>query len=84
MVSGFSLILLSKYGNQKRSYRFYAEKYFKAFPDLMKGFDNQYGTVEEQGAFCCSIRTFERFMLHLGLIEIEKTKHPESETYITK
>lgn len=84
MANGFSLILLSKYGDQKRSYKFYAEKYFKAFPDLLNGFDSQYRTIEEQGANCYSIRTFERFMLHFGLIEIEKTKHPENEVYITK
>lgn len=84
MASGFSLILLSKYGNQKRSYKFYAEKYFKVLPDLLKGFDNQYSTVEEQGVRCYSLRTFERFMLHFGLIEIEKTNYPENEIYITK
>lgn len=84
MGSGFSFILLSKYGDQKRSYKFYAEKYFQAFPDLLKGFTREYCTIEEQGANCYSLRTFERFMLHFGLVEIEKTKYPESEVYIKK
>lgn len=84
MASGFSLILVSKYGSEKRSYKFYSEKYFKAFPDLLKGFDARYSTIQEQGAHCYSLRTFERFMLHFGLVEIEKTKHPENETYIAK
>lgn len=84
MASGFSFILLSKYGIEKRSYKFYAEKYFKAFPDLLKGFDSNYSTIKEQGARCFSLRTFERFMLHFGLIEFEETKHPENEIYITK
>jgi hypothetical protein len=84
MASGFSFILLSKYGIEKRSYKFYAEKYFKAFPDLLKGFNSNYSTIKEQGARCFSLRTFERFMLHFGLIEFEETKHPENEIYITK
>lgn len=84
MANGFSLILLSKYGDQKRASKFYAEKYFKAFPDLLKNFHDLYCPAEELGARCYSIRTFERFMLHFGLIEIEKIKHPENEVYITK
>lgn len=84
MGCGFSFILLSMYGDQKRSYKFYAEKYFKAFPELLNGFTRKYHTIEEQGAHCYSLRTFERFMIHFGLVEIEKTKYPESEVYITK
>ena len=64
--AAFSLILVKKYGKQKRSYQFYANKYFAAFPmfqtDPAKDFDDT----------CYTLRSFERFMLHFGLINIEE------------
>ena len=84
LANGFSLILVSKYGNQKRSYRFFADKYFKAFPDLLKNDDLNYFPTEKSSAQCYSLRTFERYMLYFGLIEIEQTKYPEQEIYILK
>ncbi len=60
---GFTLVLLSKYGNQKRLDTFYAEKYFKAFPALE--------TLERNPSRCYSIRSFDRFLDYFGLIRIE-------------
>ena len=84
MANGFSLILIAKYGGQKRSYKFYADKYFKAFPDLLRNYEVNYNTIEKHSAQCYSVRTFERYMLYFGLIEIEKTKYPEQKIYITR
>ena len=84
MANGFSLILVSKYGGQKRSYKFYADKYFKAFPDLLKNYDVDYGTIEENSARCYSVRTFERYMLYFGLIEVEAENRYDSEINIRK
>ena len=71
---GFSLILLSKYGNQKRVHGFYAKKYFKAFPQLVENaIPPNYGTIEEELERCYLLRTFERFLKYFGLINIE---HP--------
>lgn len=69
--AGFSLILVSKYGSEKHSHKFYADKYFAAFPMLLN-FEPHSGTVEEEGLKCYSIRTFDRLLLHLGLIEIDE------------
>lgn len=71
---GFTLILLSRYGQEKRVDTFYAEKYFKAYPLLMNSIEPDYNTVEHVSARCYSIRTFERFLDYFGLIEIEKDK----------
>lgn len=60
---GFSLILLSKYGDKERRDNFYAAKYFKAFPALLQG-SNPHR--------CYSLRTFDRFMEHFGLVAIRK------------
>lgn len=69
---GFSLILLSKYGKQKQLDKFYAEKYFNAFPQLVvDATPPNYGTIEEYLERCYSVRTFERFLIYFGLIEIE-------------
>ncbi|MDF1550164.1 MAG: hypothetical protein P1P88_20225 [Bacteroidales bacterium] len=82
---GFSLILLSKYGQIKRLDSFYAEKYFMAFPKLLDSLEPTYGTLERYSTKCYSIRTFERFLDYFGLVTIEEEKKGfDSIIYITK
>lgn len=82
---GFTLILLSKYGQEKRPDSFYAEKYFRAFPRLLESLEPHYDTLEGWSTRCYSVRTFERFLDYFGLILIEKEgKRLDSKTYITK
>ncbi|VAW25120.1 hypothetical protein MNBD_BACTEROID01-832 [hydrothermal vent metagenome] len=82
---GFSLILLSKYGQEKRLDSFYSEKYFKAFPQLLELIKPSYGTLENYSTQCYSIRTFERFLDYFGLIKIDKKgKGLDSIKYVTK
>jgi len=82
---GFSLILLKKYGDKKQIDKFYSQKYFQAFPDLI---DNSpptlFGDELERPDKCYSIRTFDRFLDYFGLIEIEKGKKWNADKYITK
>lgn len=61
---GFTLLLLKKYGAEKRSDFFYAEKYFRVFPLFLDGLRLY------EASSCYSIRTFDRLLMHLGLIEI--------------
>lgn len=82
---GFSLILLSKYGNEKRLDSFYAEKYFKAYPNLLESIEPNYGTLKSYTTGCYSIRTFDRFLDYFGLIKIDKEgRGLETKNYITK
>lgn len=82
---GFSLILLSKYGYKRQLDSFYAERYFKAFPQLLESIEPSYDTLERYTARCYSIRTFERFLDYFGLIIIEEEgKWLDSIKYITK
>ena len=82
---GFSLILISKYGLENRLDSFYAEKYFKAYPQLLDSIEPNYGTLESYSSRCYSLRTFERFLRYFGLIRIdERGKGLDSKTYITK
>ena len=82
---GFSLILLSKYGQIKRLDSFYAEKYFIAYPKLLDSLEPTYGTLERYSTMCYSIRTFERFLDYFGLITIEEERQGfDSIKYITK
>lgn len=69
---GFSLILLAKYGAEKRLDYFYSEKYLKAFPQFLESMMPTYGTAEQYAGNCYSVRTFERFMNYFGLVKIEK------------
>ncbi|MCZ4694618.1 hypothetical protein DWB61_06150 [Ancylomarina euxinus] len=82
---GFSLLLISKYGMQKRLDSFYAEKYLKAFPQFLESITPTYGTVENYAGNCYSIRMFERFLCYFGLVKIEKKgKILDREIFITK
>ena len=82
---GFSLILLSKYGQEKHLDSFYAEKYFKAFPQLLDSLEPNYGTLERYSTNCYSIRTFKRFLDYFGLINIEEQGTGlDAKIYITK
>lgn len=69
--NGLTLILLSKYGDEQRSDSFYADKYFKAFPQLLSGLKPSYGTLESYSTGCYSIRTFDRFLQYFGLVQME-------------
>lgn len=68
---GFSLILLAKYGAERQSDSFYAEKYFKAFPRFLESFEPGYNTPLEYATFCYSVRTFQRFFSFFGLVNLE-------------
>ncbi len=81
---GFSLVLLSKYGHEKRKDSFYAEKYLKAFPLLLESIVPSYGTADRYATRCYSIRTFERFLDYFGLIVIdEEDTRMDSTKYVT-
>lgn len=82
---GFSLILLSKYGQEKRLDSFYAERYFKAYPRLLDSVEPNYGTLERYSTNCYSVRTFDRFLDYFGLINIEEEgKGLDSIKFISK
>jgi len=87
---GFTLVLLSKYGHEKRLDSFYAEKYFNAYPHLLNNVSStRFTTVEEQAERCYSLRTFDRFLDYFGVIGIETEIHqakyrPDSKKYIQK
>ena len=82
---GFSLVLLSKYGNEQRLDLFYAEKYLSAFPMLIEVVETpRFRTKEEQLYNCYSLRTFDRFLDYFGLIEIEYENKFNSDKFIKK
>ncbi len=74
MGCGFSLILLNKYGKEVRDERFYAEKYFDAYPMLKADVEPTYGTIEEYVFSCYSYRMIEQFGLLTGIISIENDR----------
>lgn len=71
---GFSFVLFSKYGDEKRLADFYAEKYVAALPDVGEGFESTFSTAMEKMVSCYRIRVFERFMKPLGLVNSETVK----------
>jgi len=82
---GFSLILLKKYWNIKRTDKFYSDKYFKAYPMLMENIQvPTYTTKESSAGHCYSIRTFDRFLHLFGCVRIEQERRIDAEKFIMK
>lgn len=82
---GFTLTLLSKYGNQPNPESFYAKKYFTAFPELMLTIEsNEYNTHEYQALRCYALRTFSRFLDFFGIIRIDSKKPFEENADVSK
>ena len=70
---GFTLLLLNKYGKKKRNTYFYAKKYIKAF-----GFKNKPDSdFSDDLSSAYSLRTFDRFLDYLGLIELDNRSFGE-------
>lgn len=83
---GFSLILLHLYGDTKRQDKFYAEKYFKAFPDLKDSEPSfRFGNPGDSAYSCYSLRTFDRFLDYFSLVKIERVgERWRPDKFITK
>jgi hypothetical protein len=71
----YSLFLISEYGNITRNSKYYAEKYFEAYPHLLteKSFD---GSINANYS-CYSVRTFERFLEYFGFTQSTENKLPD-------
>jgi hypothetical protein len=82
---GFSLILIHNYAHEKRTDKFYNEKYFNAFPMLLEGISYPtYTTKEEYAGHCYSLRTFDRFLNFFGCVVIEQERGMDAEKFIVK
>lgn len=82
---GFSLILLHKYGNKKLVDKFYAQKYFQAFPNLINNINlTEFKYEFKKPDYCYSLRTFNRFLDYFCLIKIEQNNKLNAAKYITK
>ncbi len=82
---GFSLILISKYGSEKREDSFYSKKYFSAFPLLIEQIEpSNFRPREKQASGCYSLRTFNRFLDYFGIIKIESESKWNSKKFIKK
>lgn len=69
----FTIFLLKKYGEEFHGVSFYAEKYLKALPDLLKEFGiDGFRSQKEQFANCYGVRTFERFLEWFAFVETDR------------
>jgi len=80
----FTLILLSKYGENFKEVSFYSEKYQKAFPAMLDSFINDYSTPEKTMMRCFTHRTFDKFLNFFNLVEIKKTPNWEDPNLVKK
>lgn len=82
---GFSLILLSKYGHGTQEDRFYAEKYFMAFPALLDIPEPSYSTIIDYCERCYSFRSFENFLAYFGLANLDmESRYMPSKLNVSK
>lgn len=68
---GYTLLLLSKYGNVVHDEQFYAEHYFAAYPVLLEEAD-PYVVEKTLGCDCYFTRAFRGVLEQLGLVEIDE------------
>ena len=76
----YMLNLISKYGNLPRNFKFYIDKYYKAFSSILVNSDeNEF----HQDLFqrCFILRTFIRFLNWFGLINIIDEMNTSREEY---
>lgn len=71
--TGFSLILLNKYGETDQLDTFYSQKYFNAFPKLQEEVLEKHMPQKKIAFNCYSLRIFHILFYHLGLVSIEET-----------
>lgn len=70
---GFVIILLMKYGGELREKKFYADKYVRAFPDLLQQFPStSFASPLQNLIRCFCLRTFDRFLEWWGFVTVEK------------
>ena len=67
----FSILLLHKFGEEKRPVNFYAEKYSKAFPEFISFFHSLYTSPSVQYTNSYYTRVFGRFLLWFGFVHVE-------------
>ena len=72
---GYSLMLISQYGDITRNSKYYAEKYFEVYPHLLtlKAYDGSIHSIDSNYN-CYSVRTFERFLDYFGFTEATEKK----------
>ena len=71
---GLTLLLLAHYGNETRDSKFYSERYF---------YHNQRLEREERAHRCYTIRTFDRFLTNLGLVNYKEELEYTLDAYET-
>lgn len=76
---GFTLYLLLRYGKERRTLNFYAEKSLLSFPFELDNCEANWSTPEKQYEHCLGIRIFERFLNYYGFIDYNKVINFKSE-----
>jgi hypothetical protein len=72
--AGFTLVLLKNYGDQEREAEFYAHRFAKAFPAVLNEFSPSFmRSGQDVFSDCYEMRTFERSLNWLGLVETRET-----------
>ena len=68
---GFTLVLISKYGNIYRPYSFYAQKYFTAFHALLSSVNSLYGSSQEFAYEIYRLRSFTSQNKYFNLFDVQ-------------
>lgn len=84
--AAFTLILVDKYGSEKKTSEFYAEKYMNAFPMLMDDYEEPMtGTLAGLFAYSYCLRAIHHFLGYWGLVKIDRSgQNFDAIEYITK
>lgn len=74
---GYSIFLLSKFGDKELPIKFYSDLYFEAFPSFVEQYPVvKYWTPKEGCQMTYTIRTVNRFMEWFGLVQTTRCDFP--------
>ena len=82
---GFTIHLLSRYGDKLELCSLYSDKYFTAFPDLLNLLEpSLYRPIEEIALDCYTTRTFERFLNYFGVVDLQSRRRLDDNSKVVK
>ena len=81
---GFTLVLISKYGNIYRPYSFYAQKYFTAFPALLSSVNSLYGSSQEFAYEIYRLRSFTSQNKYFNLFDVQDNEDWKNRKVLVK
>jgi hypothetical protein len=82
---GYTMRLVSRYGDDEKLFNFYSDKYLLAFPKLLECVKNWFTSPKTTFELCFYMRSFDRFLAWFNFIQTRtEGKYPNLNKYLKK